>query len=164
MDNRPSRVADEVWIATALLHREQPDREDFSIAEIIERAEREGLVKPLRPGVRVHATLHCVAGLPPNPGRYSMLTATGPGRRRLFQTGDPVHPERIGAKVTPDADQIPEAYRPLLDWYRDYAVSGPGVGAAGALPDPLLELRGSGAETWADESPDEYVERLRSGW
>ena len=29
-----TKVADEVWIATALLHREQPERKDFTIREI----------------------------------------------------------------------------------------------------------------------------------
>lgn len=30
--------------------------------------------------------------------------------------------------------------------------------------DPLLGLRGSGRELWADEHADEYVHRLREGW
>ena len=34
-------VADEVWIATALLHREHPARENFSVKEIIERVRKE---------------------------------------------------------------------------------------------------------------------------
>ncbi len=34
---KPITIADEVWIATALLHREQPDRADFTIHEIQER-------------------------------------------------------------------------------------------------------------------------------
>ena len=38
-----TRVADEVWIATALLHREQPERKDFTIQEIRKRAEREAM-------------------------------------------------------------------------------------------------------------------------
>ena len=28
------KVADEVWIATALLHRENPKREDFSVQKL----------------------------------------------------------------------------------------------------------------------------------
>jgi hypothetical protein len=32
------------------------------------------------------------------------------------------------------------------------------------LPDPLLALRGSGKELWADEHADEYVRRLREDW
>lgn len=30
--------------------------------------------------------------------------------------------------------------------------------------DPLLALRGSGRDLWADEHADEYVNRLRSNW
>jgi hypothetical protein len=30
--------------------------------------------------------------------------------------------------------------------------------------DPLLELRGSGRELWADEHADEYIARLRADW
>ena len=30
--------------------------------------------------------------------------------------------------------------------------------------DPLLALRGSGKELWADEHTDEYVKHLREGW
>ena len=33
-------VADEAWIATALLHREHPDRKDFKTTEIVRRAEQ----------------------------------------------------------------------------------------------------------------------------
>ena len=43
------KVADEVWIATVLLHRERPDRSDFSIEEIVERVQREDLHGSLRP-------------------------------------------------------------------------------------------------------------------
>ena len=31
-----TKVADEVWIVTALLHRENPKREDFTVEEIME--------------------------------------------------------------------------------------------------------------------------------
>ncbi len=30
--------------------------------------------------------------------------------------------------------------------------------------DPLLALRGSGKDLWADETADDYVRRLREGW
>src|ERR1017187_10024598 len=94
------KVADEVFIATALLHKENPDREDFSISEIVTRAAKENLFGELRPGVRVHASLHCVANRAPNPGRYRMLYATGDHTRRLLRSSDNVHPERTG-KIWP---------------------------------------------------------------
>jgi hypothetical protein len=110
------KVADETWIAAALLHREDSQRPGFRISEIVDRAAQEGLHTPLRPGVQVHATLHCVAGRRPNGGHYRMLTETEDGGRRLFRTGDPVHAYR-GGKMYPRRDEIPEAYRYLIDWY-----------------------------------------------
>jgi hypothetical protein len=58
------KVADEVWLAAALLHREHPDRADFAVTEIVERARQESLTRELRPGVYVHAVLHRVANRP----------------------------------------------------------------------------------------------------
>ena len=51
------RVADEVWIATALLHRQYPEERDFTVGRIVQRAEAENITAAgsLRPGVRVHA-------------------------------------------------------------------------------------------------------------
>lgn len=153
-------MADEVWIATALLHRESPRRLDFTVAQIVERARRERLTRELRPGVRVHALLHCVANRPPNPAGYRMLFATGRTTRRLYRPGDPSHPARRG-KTVPHPDAIPPAYRNLLDWYRSrYAAPSGGTERA----DPLLALRGSGKALWADEHADDYVRRLREGW
>ena len=155
------KVADEVWIATALLHRERPDRDDFTIDDIVERARREGMTEKLRPSVRVHATQHCVANRPPSPGRYRMLFATGKRTRRLFRTSDPYDPKREGAKTTPSPNEIPERYHALLDWYRtEYLVKATET----AGQDPILALRGLGRELWRGEDPDEYVRRLREEW
>src|SRR6266849_4898255 len=114
------KVADEVWIATALLHSEQPERADFTIEEIMERAKKAALNDSLRPGVYVHIVQHCVANRPPNPGRYRMLFETAAGRRRLFRNGDNYDPAREGAKIVPEQEDIPSHYAPLLDWYRNW--------------------------------------------
>lgn len=155
-------VADEAWIATALLHREHPDQSDFTIGEIVERAKKENPAHALRPGLRPHVTLHCVANKAPNPGRYRMLSATGKHTRRLFRPGDPQHPRRTG-KILPERDQIPEKYHELLDWYENvYAKS-----AVGSMlgVDPILALRGVGrAIRQPDEHPDDSVRALREGW
>jgi hypothetical protein len=42
------KVADEVWIATVLLHRDRPDRTDFSLEEIVQMAEQQNLHGSLR--------------------------------------------------------------------------------------------------------------------
>ena len=154
------KVADEVWLAAAALHREHPNRVDFSVGEIMAKAEAEAATgKPLRPGVRVHVHLHCVANKAPNPGRYRMLYESAPGRRRLFRPGDPCHPQRSTGKDIPARDALPAKYRDLVDWYsQQYA------GANGQADDPVLALRGLGKEIWVDEEADAYVRRQRAGW
>lgn len=155
------KVADEVWVAAALLHRENPEEADFSVAQIVERAQKESASGDLRPGVYVHVVQHCVAGRVPNPGRYRMLVETRKNYRRLFRSGDSYHPDREGSKIVPDRENLPEKYHGLLDWYRnDYSRKKMAIHEA----DPLLALRGSGKALWADEHADEYVKHMREGW
>jgi hypothetical protein len=155
------KVADQVWIALALLHREHSGQPDFSIEEIMQRAEREAGKEPLRSGVYVHIVQHCVANRPPSPGRYRMLVETAPGRRRLFRTGDSYHLAREGSKTHPVPEDLPQKYRSLLDWYDKWD-------AAAAVrrvdDDPILGLVGAGKHLWRGEDPDEYVRSLREAW
>lgn len=155
------RVADEVWIAAASLHRHHPEAPDFAIAEIMAQAAAAHIAgRPLRPGVKTHIYLHCVANRPPNPGRYRMLFETASGRRRLYRPSDPCHPLRSAGKIAPKRGEIPAAYRNLIDWYEEvYAGKAPG-----AADDAILGLRGLGREIWADEDADAYVRRQRAGW
>jgi hypothetical protein len=155
------KVADEVWIALALLQRENPSRADFTVDEIVSRAEKEAIVGELRPGVRIHAIQHCVASRPPDPGRYCMLTETGKMTRRLWRPGDPIHPKRVGAKSRPVRTEIPEKYCSLLDWY-DSTQSGHLQRSLES--DPILALRGLGKNLWSNTDPDDYVRELRQGW
>src|SRR3990170_3243465 len=127
------RVADEVWLALALLHREQPEAIDCSLADIEARLRREGIAGEVRKGVYPHLSVHCVANRPPNPGRYRMLIETAPSRRRLFRPGDSYHPDREGAKILPRREDVPRKYHAVIDWYeREYA--------SRDTPDPLLDL------------------------
>ena len=151
------RVADEVWIATALLHREHPQASDFSLKEIEARLVREGLTGDKRPGVYPHLSVHCVANRPPDSGRYRMLFETAPSRRRLFRPGDPYHPKREGGKILPDCAAIPAKYHRLLNWYeRAWAPALPG--------DPLLALAARHRDLWKTVDPDDYVRQLREGF
>jgi hypothetical protein len=155
------KVADEVWIATALLHRAHPEAQDFAVEEIVQRAKEEGLCRPFRRGVYVHVIQHCVANRPPNPGRYRMLFETAPGRRRLFRNGDAYHPDREGAKITPKLEDLPFGFNGLISWYREWSFV---ATDKASKEDPLLALRGSGKHLWSDEHADDYVRRLREGW
>lgn len=155
------KVADEVWIVTALLHREQPSHSDFSIEEIVERARQESVSESHRKGVYVHVVQHCVANRAPNTGRYRMLFETAPGRRRLFRLGDTYNPAREGSKTQPKAEDLPPEYADLLPWYRNWSGKTSG---SNATSDPLRVMREISKGLWADENPDEYVRRLREGW
>jgi hypothetical protein len=155
------KVADEVWLAVAWLHRQHPERPDFSIEEIMDVVRSQKLSGALRPGVYVHIVQHCVANRPANPARYRMLFESAPGRRRLYRKGDTYHPDRDGGKILPAVEDLPYGYSGLPGWYREWNSNFP---QRAVEEDPLLSLRGSGKHLWADEHADEYVRRLREGW
>src|SRR5947199_2855144 len=136
------KLADEVWIALALLHREHPDVPDFSLKEIEARLAREGLTDLKRPGVYPHLSVHCVANRAPDGGRYRMLFETAPSRRRLFRPGDPYHPKRERGKILPRRADLPSKYHALIDWYeREWAPASPKY--------PLLALAARYRDLWA---------------
>jgi hypothetical protein len=149
------RVADAVWLAAALLTRERPTREDFSIQEIMDRLAQEAIYGRARAGLYQHVVQHCVANRAPSSGRYRMLFATGKTTRRLFRPGDPYDGSREGSKTTPNREELPAKYHSLLDWYSKWIGRKPGP------KDSLLALRGIAKGLWADEHPDDYVRRMR---
>jgi hypothetical protein len=180
--NADVSCAVEVFLATALLHREQPSRPDFTIQEIVSRAARENITGEMRQGVSVHASQHCVANKAPNPARHKMLFATGKHTRRLLLPGDEAHPGRSG-KIFPEEKEIPEQFLPLLEWAKArYERAGAGASGFNVTPQSglssqpgnsatadrwlgsLFELEGLGKEHWKDIDPDDFVRQLREGW
>ncbi len=155
------KVADELFIAAALLQRENPDKEAFSAKELLERAEREGLTVDLRPGLAVHAYKHAVANVKPDPGKYKMLYKTEEGRLRLLHVGDEVHPERTG-KIWPEKEDVPARYHELIDWaQQQYRKEKP---SSNRWLDGVRQMRGLGKKLWAGEDADSYVAKLREEW
>lgn len=153
--------AAEVFLALSFLHKEQPGRKDFTVKEIVDRAKKENLYGSLRPGVQVHASLHCVANRKPNPLAHSMIYATGKSTRRLLRADDYVHPER-NQKHWPSVDEVPPSYVDILvEAKKIYESTQTDFSAK---PHPLLRLVGLGAEIWKGVDPDEYVRGLREGW
>lgn len=147
-------IADEIWVATALLHREHPERADFTLSEIVARAEREGSARDHRRGLRPHASRHCVANAAASPATHRLLFETGKSRRRLYRPGDPFHQTRRSGKTHPK--RLPGDYQFLIDWYlNDWARPG---------GDPLLELYGTWKHLLDGRTADEYVRELREGW
>jgi hypothetical protein len=170
-------LADGVWIATALLHRENEDREDFTEDEVQARFLAEGLPRGMHSNsLPAHISSHCVANKPrsrkrENPsqlqgGAYRLLYESRPGYRRLYRPGDDVHLDRIQprkpSKALPEKDKLPAEYQPLLDWYETWCKQTHTLVAPIKWEDdPLIRLIGSGKHIWADEHADEYVENLR---
>jgi hypothetical protein len=158
---KPIRVADEAWLALALLQYEHPDQESFSAKEILGRVKSEQASPELRPGVQVHIYLHNVANAEPNSAKYRMFYKLGDDTYRLYRPTDTAHPARKG-KMIPERDELPPKYHYLLDWYeREYSRK---QTATSEEEDPILQMWGVGREIWADTNADEYVHDLRSNW
>lgn len=143
---RRVKVADQVWIATALVLREDPEREALAASEIVDRVRQEfGQVSP---AVHAHVYQHCVASKRPNPARLRMLVQTLQRKYRLFRPGDSYHPDREGGRTAPDVKETPEKYLALLEWYRtEYAPEAKGFG-----PEALLVRLEAGASGRRDVS------------
>jgi hypothetical protein len=152
-------VADQCWVALALLHREHPERSGFSAREIQDRVACEA-PGPVRPGIQPHIYLHNVANLAPNSARYRMFYRLQDGTYRLFRPGDNFHPSRKG-KTKPKAPDLPLEYQSLLSWYEgEYCQRN---GSVEAREDPVLQMLGLGQELWR-EGADAFVQRERSNW
>jgi hypothetical protein len=160
------RIADRIWVAAALLHKEHPSRVAFSKAEILERLKTEGLAAGVERGtLNAHLDQHLAANLPPSAGKYRMLFETSDGNLRLFRPGDYTHPARLQlrkpSKLFPRLQEIPQRYHYLIDWYTNWSRKTPSPQVPNYDDDPLIRLIGSGKHIWADEHADEYVENLR---
>jgi hypothetical protein len=155
------RVADEAWLALALLQYEHPERESFSAKEILDRVKAEQANPQLRPGIQVHIYSHNVANAEPNSAKYRMFYKLTDDSYRLFRPTDIAHPARKG-KMIPEREELPLKYHYLLDWYeREYCAR---QSATKEEDDPILRMCGVGKEIWADTNADEYVQSLRSNW
>jgi hypothetical protein len=156
-------VADECWIALALLQRERPERTSFAPKEIMDKLRAERICGELRTGLQPHIYLHNVANLEPNSAKYRMFYRLEDGTLRLFKTGDLAHPARKG-KTYPKRLGLPERYHHLLDWYEKEYCAQPSPRSATPSRDFVLEMRGVGKEIWSDGGGDAVVESLRSQW
>jgi len=158
-------LADRIWLAVAMLHREFPGRKDFSKDEIREKLSEAGLDAGVkRTSIHAHLKEHMVANVPPSATRYRMLVETRPGYLRLFRPDDPIHPLRQAGKLTksvPRREDVTPEFHSLLDWYDDWIARQSAPLPVNYDDDPLIRLMGSGREIWAGEHADEYVEKLR---
>jgi hypothetical protein len=156
-------AADLVWIATASLTREFPDRKGFTPDEIRRRAyELEPDMEFRDSTIRTHIGSHCVAQKKPDPGKHRKLFANLDGTYRLYWSRDPYHPERKNGKTLPDANRIPAKYHELLEWYRSQNTAPP---QESKETDPILALRGVGKDLWRELGGGEkFIRELRANW
>lgn len=155
------RIADSVWVATALLHNQNPQRDGFSGAEIREQAARLFAPHSLPAGVNPHIYGHCVANARPSSGRYRMLHRNADGTLRLYRSRDPFHPLRAKGRTTPRDEDLPEQYRWLAGWYRSEYNSETAV--TRLEDDPLMRLSGLGKEIWQSLGGGDAVIRWLRG-
>jgi hypothetical protein len=158
------KVADELYLALALLHREQPEADAFTVDAVVRRAAQEGF--GARPeSLRAHAHGHAAANLPPGRnGRYRLLFKQEDGRVRLLRAADYIHPDRH-QKLYPELQDIPEKYHELVEWAKKRSEQGGAdVDGRGGWLAGLRQLRGLGRDAWRGVDPDEYVRNLREGW
>lgn len=158
------KVADELFLVLALLHRENPGDDAFEIGRILARATQEGLGAHRRDqrSLRLHAYEHAAANVPPGKGgKYRVAFRERDNRLRLLKATDYVHPDRH-QKAFPAYEEIPEKYHELLDWAKrrfDEPEATPSQWLEG-----LKRLQGKGKEIWQGIDPDVYVRKLREGW
>ena len=155
------KVADEVWIAVALLHREHLRLPIFPLKKSLTVLGGKASTNLFVPGSTF--TSSCIAS--PIARRTRAATVCLSKRRRAadasFAEEMPIIRTAQTQKSVRNPRICPLGYVDLLDWYRDWSIA-----ASRSLveADPLLQARGSGKHLWADEHADEYVRRLREGW
>lgn len=161
------KVADELYLIVALLHRENPHAKSFTIAEILDRAAKEGLgaSRGDQRSLRQHAYEHAAANVAPGKqgGRYRMVFKEENNRVRLLRQSDFVHPARH-QKFRPNPGEVPERYHELLQWAERWQKKGGEPKGNSPWLAGLHELRGLGKEIWRGVDADEYVRGLREGW
>ncbi len=116
------KVADEVWIAAALLHRAHPEARDFAVEEIVQRAKEEGLcqaistgsLRPCHPALCREPPSQILVGI-------ACCLKLHRGAGVSFAVVTSYHPDREGAKITPKREDLPFGFNGLIAWYRDWS-------------------------------------------
>src|ERR1700751_803965 len=143
------KVADELYLVIALLHRENPHLKSFTIGQILDRASKEGLgtSRDDQRSLRQHAYEHAAGNVPPgrHGGKYRIVFREDDNRIRLLRESDYVHPERH-QKSHPNPEEVPERYHELMRWAERWRRTGDSNQGAPKWLSGLHELRGLGKE------------------
>jgi hypothetical protein len=150
------KVADAVWVATAMLQRENPEANGFAVGEIVAKVRQEDLTGGQESSIYLHANQHCVANRSPNDAKLRMLFQTKENLRRLYCPTEPFHPARNG-RYCPELRGLSRELLPLMTWYQEWCKK---QSRRMLTQDPLLALAGSGEGRWGLDAV-QYVKRLR---
>ena len=153
LSNTNTKIADQVWIALALLTRESANHTGFSASAIKERIRKE--FGSISPGAATHIAQHSLATKPASPSRNRMITKHG-SLNYLYREGDPYHPDRKDGKVLPKPQEIPSEYHDLLAWYGSSYANELKVFSRNAALLAYTPTEGSGLRDIA-ERHDEYL-------
>lgn len=108
-----------VWIATAILHQENKDKDAFQAKEIFQKVKDLDLQGASDETLKIHISSHCVASGKASPDTHRKLVRVQNGWYRLFRPGDSFHPTRERGRIAPLAEEIPSDYSSLLEWYNN---------------------------------------------
>jgi hypothetical protein len=117
MSNKELTTANVVWIATALLHRENKDKDAFSTRQIFDKSKSLNLLRSADATLMMHISLHCVANAKAQPDKHRKIFRVVKGWYRLYRPGDTFDESRANGRSVPLAEEVPEKYGELIDWY-----------------------------------------------
>lgn len=154
------KVADAVWIATALLHDSHPEAAGFSPSAIREEVLRRHFTDKDQKTIYQHIVQHLVATKPKDPNSRKMLTEIENGLRRLYIPGDPFHPSKQNGRSVPKAEDLPRNLLKWLAWYETWSRNHSPKRPPARAVDPMEALEG----TWTFGDGDTYLREMREGW
>jgi hypothetical protein len=117
MNDSKLTTANVVWIATALLHNENKDKDVFSAKQIFDKTKSLGLLKLADATITMHISLHCVANEKAQPNNHRKLFRVVKGWYRLYRPGDVFDETRASGRSAPLVEELPEKYQKLVEWY-----------------------------------------------
>lgn len=113
-------TANVVWIATALLHKENPHRKAFRVEEIFKKVKSLELLNVAPMTIKMHISSHCVADRKGSPSTHRKLTRVEPGWYKLYIKEEPYHEDRKNGNIVPGKELIPDQFEELIDWFNNY--------------------------------------------
>ena len=112
-------IATVVWIAIALLHKQNKHVIAFSNKEINEKINSLKFGSFNYDSVNSHISAHCVANMKKKGGIHRKLYKVERNRYRLYRLDDDCHPTRKDGPIEPPLLEIPKEFKDLIDWYRN---------------------------------------------